>query len=296
MRPVATGCDHKAPVGIGYNNLSSGLHCYGRLDDARRLFRVRSEHAKRYGLARLWRFIRSEVAEWGYVDGNWDEAIAVTDELIALEEGGSRHYSDSQVLSLRAWIRLARADAPGADRDSQRAVALARASDSQAQSVAYSVGAAVALAVGERTEADRLASELAAMGERIVGALNTPFPTLSASAWVFRDLGREGEYAEALLDKDPIESPWKEASRAIVEGDLVRAAEVVEGIGDKAGAAYARLRAAEALAAAGQHDDAAAQRAKAEAFYRTVGAHRFVGNGDGLGGAPEDDLRASLNR
>ncbi len=130
----------------------------------------------------------------------------------------------------------------------------------------------------------------------MVGALNTPFPTLAGVAWIFRDLGREAQFAEAVLAVDPIESPWKDASHAIVEGELARAAEIIEGIGDTAGTAYARLRAAEALAAAGQHDEAAAQRAQAEAFYRTVGAHWFVGNGEGLGSAPEDDLRASRNR
>ncbi len=153
-------------IGIGYDNLGSGLHCFGRLDEARRLFSLRLEHSERYGLARRSRFIRSEAAEWDYLEGNWDDAIAVADELIALAEGGSRHYADAAVLSLRAWIQFARGDAPGADRDSQRAVALARASDSQAQSAAYCVGAAVALAVGKPSEADELVSELARMGSR----------------------------------------------------------------------------------------------------------------------------------
>jgi class 3 adenylate cyclase len=282
-------------VGVGYDNLCAGLHCYGRLDDARRMFSLRVEHSERYGLARLSRFIRAEAAEWDYLEGNWDDAIAVADELIALPEVGSTHYADAGVLSLRAWIQLARGEAAGADRDGQRAVALARTSDSQAQSTAYPVGAAVAVAAGKHSDAHELASELATMGSRMVGALNTPFPTLAAVAWVFRDLGREREFAEAVLDADPIESPWKDASRAIVQGELARAAEIIEGVGDTAGSAYARLRAAEALAAAGQHDEAAAQRRRAEAFYRTVGAIRFIDNGKTLDTASGDNLRASVD-
>jgi tetratricopeptide (TPR) repeat protein len=282
-------------VEIGYDNLSAGLQCYGRLEDARRMFSARSEHCERYGLSRLLRFIRTEAAEWDYLDGNWDDAIAVADELIGVAEGGSRHYSDPEALSLRAWIRLARGDATGADHDSERAVALARASDSQAQSAAYPIRAAVAFAVGKRTEADELVSELGAMGKRMVGALNTPFPTLPAVAWVFRDVGREEEFIDAVLDADPIKGLWSEASRAIAEGELVRAAEIIEDIGHTAGAAYARVRAAEALAAAGKEAEAAAQRAQAEDFYRTVGAIRFVGNGETLDTASADNLRASAD-
>ena len=282
-------------VEIGYDNLAAGLQCYGRLEDARRMFSARSEHCERYGLSRLLRFIRTEAAEWDYLDGNWDDAIAVADELIGVAEGGSRHYSDPEALSLRAWIRLARGDATGADHDSERAVALARASDSQAQSAAYPIRAAVAFAVGKRTEADELVSELAAMGKGMVGALNTPFPTLPAVAWVFRDVGREEEFIDAVLDADPIKGPWNEAARAIAEGELVRAAEIIEDIGHTAGAAYARLRAAEALAAAGKEAEAAAQRAQAEDFYRTVGAIRFIGNRETLDTASGDNLRASAD-
>jgi len=282
-------------VGIGYDNLSSGLNAFGRLSEARRAWRQMVEHGERYGLARLLRFGRAQAAGWEYLDGRWDEAIAIADELIAAADGGERHYSDPAVLALRAWIRLARGDAAGADRDSERAAALARDSDAQAQSTGYCIRAAVALAAGKRGEAGELASELAAIGPRLQAALNTPFPTLVDVAWVFRDLGRERGFTEAVLDARPIKSPWVDAARAICDGDLGRAADIIEGIGHTASAAYARLRAAEAFAATGREVEAAAQRAQAEVFYRTVGATRFVGNGEGLGSASEDGLRASVD-
>ena len=72
---------------------------------------------------------------------------------------------------MRAWISLARGDSAGAERDSARGRDLARASDLQSQSAAYSVRAAVALATGSRGEADELASELAEIGEVMVPGL-----------------------------------------------------------------------------------------------------------------------------
>jgi tetratricopeptide (TPR) repeat protein len=259
-------------VVIGYNNLTSGMHVFGRLAEARRAWRLGLELCQRYGIAQTLRFARAEAASWAYLDGRWEEAIVVADELIAAADGGDRHYSDPAVLSQRAWIRLARGDAAGALRDSDRAADLARASDTQAQSTAFCIRAAVALAGGSRDKADELASQLATIGPVLMGALCTPFPTLADVAWVFRDLGRKSEFCDAVLDARPIGSPWVDAARAIVGDDLIPAADIIDGIGHTAGAAYARLRAAEALAAAGHEAEAAAQREQANAFYAKVGA------------------------
>jgi class 3 adenylate cyclase len=259
-------------VGIGLNNLTSGFHAFGRLEDARGAWRRELEFTERYGLAQTLRFARLEAAAWAYLDGDWDEAIAIADELVAVVDGGDRHYSDPAVLSLRAWIRLARGDPVGARRDSSRASELARPSDSQAQSAAFCVDASVALACGSRDEAHELVTELAAIGPTMTGALCTPFPTLAGVAWVFRDLGRESEFQEAVLDARPIESPWADAARAIAVGDLVAAADVIDGIGHRAEAAYARLKASEALTAIGQDAESAAQREQADAFFVKVGA------------------------
>ena len=283
-------------VTVGYDNLSSGFNCFGRLADGRRALRQVVEHGERYGLARVLRGGRQQAAGWDYVDGRWNEAIAVADELVAAADAGDRHFTDASILSLRAWIRLGRGDPVGADRDSERAVELARASDIQAQSCAYTIRAAVVLAARKRSEAEALASELATQGAGIVGALNTAFPTLADVAWVFRDLGREEEFAAAVLDAEPIDGPWKDASRAIVEGDLVQAAETIDGMGHPAGAAYARLRAAEALATARLEAESAAQRGAAEAFYGKVGATRFLRDLEAIGAASQASRRASSHR
>jgi hypothetical protein len=58
---------------------------------------------------------------------------------------------------------------------------------------------------------------------------------------VFRDLGREEELRTAVLDPTPQDSPWVDVARGIADGELVRAAEIIDGTGHTATAAYARL-------------------------------------------------------
>ena len=96
-------------------------------------------------------------------------------------------------------------------------------------------------------------------------------------AWVFRDLGREDEFAAAVLDTTPIDSPWVDAARAITAGELTQAAKTISAIGHSAAAAYAGFRASEALAAEGRHDEARAAREEADRFHRAAGAVRFLG-------------------
>jgi class 3 adenylate cyclase/tetratricopeptide (TPR) repeat protein len=290
---IAEAAGYFDTAGIGHENLACGLWCAGRLADARRVWNHELEQAERYGLARLVRFGRSTAVEFAYLDGLWDDATALADELIAMAEDGEPHYSDPQVLSHRAWIRFARGDAAGADRDSERAVALARSSDLQAQLSAYCIRAAVAHAGGKHVEANELASEIASFGVGMVAALNSPIPTLADVAWLFRDLERESEFSNVVVDTNPIKGPWNDAARAIGDGDLARAADIIETIGHPAGAAYARLRAAEAFTTAGRLGEAAAQRAEAESFYRKAGAAGFVRRLEVPGSASAGNQRAS---
>jgi len=263
-------------VAIGYGNLASELMFFARLPDAREAWRCALEAAERYGLGRVIRNYRAGVAYWAYLDGRWDEAVTVANDLLALADAGDAHYSDSPLFALRGWIEFARGGSAAAARHANRAVELARRSDIQAQSQAYSIGGALALAGGRRDEAHELASDLVALGPPMIPALCAPFPTLTDVAWLFHDLDRAAELTRAVLDPDPIKTPWNDAARAICSGELVHAADIVEGIGHSAAAAYARARAAEALAAAGEDVEAAMQQAKADAFHRQAGAARFL--------------------
>jgi class 3 adenylate cyclase/tetratricopeptide (TPR) repeat protein len=237
-------------VAVGWGNLSSELHFLARLDEARRAWREGLELSERHGLGRLHRGYRAEGIAWAYLDGRWDEAHALADEIIAVATSGERDYGDPAALAIRAAMRLARGDRAGADQDSRLAVELAQGSDAQAQAQGFCIRAAVALAIGRHDEAGELAWALAGLGPVLLPALCSPYPTLVEVAWVFRDLGRDAELA-AVLDATPIASLWVDAARAIGDGDAARAADIVESIGHTTSAEYARRRAAEALAAEG---------------------------------------------
>ena len=262
----------------GYSNLSSELHFMARLSEARREWQNELELSERYEVDRPLRGALSGKAAWACLDGRWDEALAVAEPLIAEAERGNGNYTDAMVYSTRAWIRLARGDHSGADRDSREAAERARASDAQAQAAAFPIRAAVAIALGGLDEAGACATELAELGPVAVTGLSSPFPTLADVAWVFRDLGREDELVAAILDKTPIDSLWVDAARAITAGELTEAAETISKIGHAAAAAYAGFRASEALAAEGRHDEARALREEADRFHRAAGAVRFLGD------------------
>ena len=74
--------------------------------------------------------------------------------------------------------------------------------------------------------------------------------------------------------------PWVEAARAIVTGDLARGLEVVAGMRVPSVEAYARLRTAEALGREGSQAEALV--GQALSFYRSVGATRYLRQGEAL--------------
>ena len=278
---IAANASDVDMVIAGYSNLSSELHFMARLEEARREWQHELELSERYEVSRPLRGALSGKASWACLDGRWDEALAVAEPLIAEAERGNGSYTDAMVYSTRAWIRLARGDDAGADRDSREAAERARASDAQAQAAGFPIRAAVAIALGDLDEASACATELAELGPVAVTALSSPFPTLADVAWVFRDLGREDEFAAAVLDTTPIDSPWVDAARAIIAGELTQAAKTISAIGHSAAAAYAGFRASEALAAEGRHDEALAAREEADRFHRAAGAVRFLGESAG---------------
>ena len=77
-------------------------------------------------------------------------------------------------------------------------------------------------------------------------------------------------------------TPWLEAAIAIVEGELIRAADLYLEIGNFVNEAYTRLRAAEKLRAEGRGADADRQLEQALALWRSVGATRYIREGDAL--------------
>jgi hypothetical protein len=79
----------------------------------------------------------------------------------------------------------------------------------------------------------------------------------------------------AALEKH-MPTPWREVVRRYAAGDYVAAADLLGEIGSKPGEAETRVHAARQLAAAGRDDEAGKQLQQAVAFYRSVGATRYL--------------------
>ena len=71
-------------------------------------------------------------------------------------------------------------------------------------------------------------------------------------------------------------NPWIEVVSLYAGSDFLAAADMLADIGAKPEEAEARVHAAQQLAAAGRDDDAAEQLQQAVAFYRSVGARRYL--------------------
>ena len=99
--------------------------------------------------------------------------------------------------------------------------------------------------------------------------------------WVASALGRVAEVSE-FAERDPVDSAWLRAVRAIAAGDLAGAAEIYDEMGALSAAAFYHLRAAEQHVEEGRRAEADEQLRPALAFYRGLGATRYVREGDAL--------------
>jgi hypothetical protein len=103
-------------------------------------------------------------------------------------------------------------------------------------------------------------------------------------AWVADELGCRGALREALASANP-DDPWRHAAEAVLDRDFELTAEVFEQMG-YTDEAYARLKAAEKLVAEGRRTAADVQLERALAFFRSVGATRYIHEGEALPAAP----------
>ena len=99
-------------------------------------------------------------------------------------------------------------------------------------------------------------------------------------AWLAEPLGRTAEIQALLKEQD--ESRWSVAALAVLDDELERAAELLAEIGSVPDEAYARLRAAEQLIAQDRRAEGDVQLGRALAFYRSVGATRYVREAEAL--------------
>jgi hypothetical protein len=132
--------------------------------------------------------------------------------------------------------------------------------------------------LGDRERAETLAEAyLSAVraGSGIAGAISSAH----FLSWTLTPLGRGDELAAAL---QPYDAPWTRAAIAFCEGNPLDAARIFAEMGAATEEAYVRLAAARLFVEQGRRAEADAQLQYALAFYRAVGASRYVREGQAL--------------
>lgn len=270
-----------AIAGTALNNLFMAYRLEGRSAEARQALESARANIARFGtpFERAW--IRSLDAAVAYASGNWGEALRAAEDVIEGVEAGTSTYMEPVARCVRASIRLARGDLAGAEGDSECGVIAARtgSKDVQMMGPALAARGRVAFAAGRQGEARALADEVARFD---------PAAALLTEAWSFpeyvallHDLGM-GEELARVLDALPDSWPWTHAGRAVAEGDLVSAADILGSIAEPLAEATFRLKAGEALMRTGRNVEADEQLAQALAFFRSVGATVYISAAEAL--------------
>ncbi len=263
----------------GYNNLASTFSALGELERAFDLYRDALRAAERFGRSLAVRWIRAEQADELYTRGLWDDALAVSSELLA-EDADEHYVFEVGARVIRALIRLARDDLVGALEDTAMAVSFAEeVRNSQHLFPALATRARVLVETGHEDEAASLVDQLLqAWRER---------PTIFATSWiaVLAPPAAACARGEALREATAgarVRTRWLDAATAYVDGDFREAAEVYARIGSLPDEAHARLKNAESLLQAGRRGEAGEELDKSLLFYRQVGAARMVREAEAL--------------
>jgi class 3 adenylate cyclase/tetratricopeptide (TPR) repeat protein len=269
---IAVQADAHMEICRSEGNLAAVLWERGQIARAAAFVAEAEAAASRFGLISRARWYRGDRVGYLYGVGGWDDALAAANEFLSEVEAGSPHYQASWCYVIRAQIRFGRDDITGALADAERALELARVvADPQNL---YPILAACAHMFRERGSLDRaavLADELLAALH--AGGSGSAIDVLHMLAWTLYALGRGQDLIEVLPGDD---SPWVHAARAFAAGDLPRAATICGAMGAVTEEARDRLWLAEALLDEHRQAASSAELQRALAFYRTVGATRYI--------------------
>jgi class 3 adenylate cyclase/tetratricopeptide (TPR) repeat protein len=217
---------------------------------------------------------------WQYVEtGNWEKALRLADEFISEVEAGAASLHAPNCYIARTWIRLARDDLEGALRDASTTVTLDREHGEPKQlSGDLAILGRVLVAAGRHDEARTVADEVLdiTLSREVPESLEYMDAVL-----LFDALGRSDQHLRALEEKR-VKTPVTFAAIAAAKGDYPSAADGYGDLGYRAAEAAARLRAAGQLVREGRRAEADSQLQRALAFHRSVGATRYIREGEAL--------------
>jgi tetratricopeptide (TPR) repeat protein len=268
--------DHGSPFELGriYNNLEGCYTQVGRIADSTDILRAFIELRERLGLPTAWQ--RTSLAQNEYLVGRWDEVERLLGDVADEEETEVFH-------GLEVGLRLARDDLAGAITHADAALAMVREAQQDVETITFlqtflGLRAELALAEGDERLAQELVDEVL---EHDVPLERTYGPWVVWFSLVLEDLGRIGQSSIANIETD-VAQPWLAAARAISDRDFRSAAERMVAIGARTLEAAIRFHAAVQLGREGRGDEAEAELQDALSFYRSVGATRYIREGEAL--------------
>jgi len=251
-------------------NYASCLAELGRIRAASEMIEQARAEAERFGTLFYLDWFDAERTGYMYYAGEWDDAIdLIGDVLHRVEASGSSSFMRPVILETRSKIELARGDPAGALSGTAEALETARgAKDPQILHPCMAAYAAVWAQLGRLEEAAAVVDDLLA---------NWRAQKMFSSAFWLLDLAHAlvplggAQLLDGVLDRVPIPTLWADAARAHAAGDFVAAAELCAQMGAKPHEAYSRLCSG---------DQRQVQRALE--FYRSVGATRYIREGEAL--------------
>ncbi|HEX7270215.1 MAG TPA: hypothetical protein VF256_22705, partial [Streptosporangiaceae bacterium] len=263
----------------GYSNLSHTAESVaGDLAEGLRLALEAEKLAQRIGTKAMLRWTGGALIGLWFELGNWDQCARAADEFLAESASLGPHYFDTYIRCSRSWMRLARDDVEAALEDQAELLISARqAKDPQVLKPALAVSAYLLAAADRAEEGRRILEELFAAG---TADLSNLFESFTDGVLAAEILGRRDEARRWLENAQ--NSPWFDAARDLIDQKFARAAESLDSMGAARSGALARLRAAQELAKAGRRAEADDQLRRALNFFRSVGATRFIREGEAL--------------
>jgi class 3 adenylate cyclase len=259
----------------GYNNLAEGMWIEGDLQGALDSYEAGRRSTHRLGGRALLRWLDAQQGWAFHCVGDWDRGLVLVDEFLAESEAGAPHYQDQLARFVRARMRYARGDVEGAFKEAELGAAAARQAGDPQALASLELSFPLLIGEGRIEEANRLLDELYAA----VYADNLHYALDGALAMV--DLGREGAL-RAAVDRSHLGKGWRLVVDSLVQGDYATAADHYANLGARTYEADSRLKAAKRLLDSGDHTAATEQLRRALAFYSSVGATRYLREGQAL--------------
>jgi class 3 adenylate cyclase/tetratricopeptide (TPR) repeat protein len=267
------------------NNLNTVAGDRGDSSQQKELLLEAHRIGTRLGARDQTRFIQGQLNFLMLDEGAWDDAFRSATNFIAECEAGSPHRSEVGAHLIRANIHYARDDLDAAWAECEKALTQARAThDPQWLAPVLADVMEIYVQAERLDEAKALAHEIISYGPLAAGA----FVSLARVTDV---LGLEPREFERIRNAIPAHFFWRRVGERIVAGQFEEAAEMYANAGDRVREADSRLRAARALLARQRPDDAAAELDRALAFYRSVGATRYIREAEQLGAAASQEQR-----